>query len=67
MTDLFDAQGKQVRQERAPLADRMRPRALDEFVGQEHFIGEGKLLRRAIEADRVTSVLFYGPPVPGGP
>ena len=65
MTDLFDAQGKQVRQERAPLADRMRPRALDEFVGQEHFIGEGKLLRRAIEADRVTSVLFYGPPGTG--
>jgi replication-associated recombination protein RarA len=65
MPDLFDEQAEQAREERAPLADRMRPRTLDEFVGQEHFIGEGKLLRRAIEADRVTSVLFYGPPGTG--
>jgi len=65
MADLFDEHADQVREERAPLADRMRPRTLDEFVGQEHFLGEGKLLRRAIEADRVTSVLFYGPPGTG--
>jgi putative ATPase len=65
MPDLFDEQAEQARKESAPLADRMRPRTLDEFVGQEHFIGEGKLLRRAIEADRVTSVLFCGPPGTG--
>lgn len=44
------------------LADRMRPTNLDEFIGQEHIVGPGKLLRRAIEADRVTSILLYGPP-----
>ena len=46
----------------APLADRMRPRTLDEFFGQEHIVGPGRLLRRAIEADRLTSSIFYGPP-----
>ncbi len=45
-----------------PLAARMRPRTLDEYVGQTHILGEGKLLRRAIEADRFTSLIFYGPP-----
>ena len=45
-----------------PLAARMRPRTLEEFIGQPHILGEGKLLRRAIEADRVTSVIFWGPP-----
>lgn len=45
-----------------PLAARMRPRNLDEYVGQKHILGEGKLLRRAIEADRFTSLIFYGPP-----
>ncbi len=45
-----------------PLAARMRPRSLDEFVGQEHFLGQGKLLRRILEADRLSSVIFYGPP-----
>ncbi len=45
-----------------PLAARMRPRELGEFVGQGHFLGEGKLLRRMLEADRLTSVIFYGPP-----
>ena len=49
----------------APLAYRMRPRTLDEFIGQQHIIGQGKLLRRAIEADRLTSVVFYGPPGTG--
>lgn len=49
----------------APLAARMRPRTLDEYVGQEHLIGPGKLLRRAIEADRVGSVILYGPPGSG--
>lgn len=49
----------------APLAYRMAPRTLDEYVGQEHIIGEGKLLRRAIEADRISSIILYGPPGTG--
>jgi putative ATPase len=49
----------------APLATRMRPRSLDEFIGQEHILGSGKLLRRAIEADRLPSVIFSGPPGSG--
>ncbi|MFD0678755.1 MULTISPECIES: replication-associated recombination protein A [unclassified Paenibacillus] len=47
------------------LADRMRPVTLDEYIGQEHIVGRGKLLRRAIEADQVTSILLYGPPGTG--
>ncbi len=49
----------------APLAERMRPRALDEFFGQEHLLGSGKLLRRLIEEDRLTSLIFWGPPGAG--
>jgi len=49
----------------APLAVRMRPRTLDEFVGQSHFIAEGKLLRRMLDADRLMSLIFYGPPGSG--
>ena len=49
-------------QDDAPLADRMRPRTLEEFIGQEHLVGKGRLLRRAIEADRLTSSIFFGPP-----
>ncbi len=48
-----------------PLAARMRPRRLDDFVGQEHFLGPGKLLRRMLLADRLSSVIFYGPPGTG--
>src|SRR5215475_14349629 len=48
-----------------PLAARMRPRDLDEFVGQNHLLGPGQLLRRAIEADRIQSLIFYGPPGTG--
>ncbi len=51
--------------ENAPLAVKMRPKNLDEFVGQQHFIGKGKLLRRMLTADRLTSVIFYGPPGSG--
>jgi putative ATPase len=65
MPDLFDEAAADTKAEQAPLADRMRPRTLGEFAGQEHILGEGKLLRRAIEADRVQSVLFYGPPGTG--
>jgi len=49
----------------APLAWRMRPLDLDEFVGQEHILGPGRMLRRAIEADRVSSIILYGPPGSG--
>lgn len=49
----------------APLAARMRPRTIDEFVGQQHILGPGQLLRRAIEADRIQSLIFYGPPGTG--
>ena len=48
-----------------PLSARMRPRNLEEYVGQEHILGPGRLLRRAIEADRLSSVIFYGPPGTG--
>ena len=48
-----------------PLASRMRPRNLDEFIGQQHFLGQGKLLRQLVEADRLGSVIFYGPPGTG--
>lgn len=58
MDDLFTAAARS----RSPLADRMRPRTLDEFVGQEGIVGPGRLLRRAIEADRLTSCIFWGPP-----
>jgi putative ATPase len=59
---LFAAQEAENRRRAEPLASRMRPRSLDEFVGQQHFLGEGKLLRRLIKADRLTAVIFYGPP-----
>jgi putative ATPase len=66
MTDLFDQAMQQRMTNEAPLAARMRPRTLDEFVGQEHIIAPGKLLRRAIEADRLfSSILFFGPPGTG--
>ncbi|MFL6501150.1 MAG: replication-associated recombination protein A [Candidatus Udaeobacter sp.] len=66
MHDLFgEAQEIETINTAAPLATRMRPRSLEEFVGQEHILGPGKLLRRAIEADRLPSVIFYGPPGSG--
>ena len=65
MADLFDEQRQQNRDRVAPLAVRMRPRSLDEFVGQDHFIGPGKLLRRMLQSDRLSSAVFYGPPGSG--
>ncbi len=63
MDDLFaEAAGADPVQANAPLAARMRPKSLDEFVGQEHILGPGKLLRRAIESDRLSSIILYGPP-----
>ncbi|NBR49111.1 hypothetical protein EBU02_09760, partial [bacterium] len=49
----------------APLATRMRPLTLEEYCGQDHILGPGKILRRAIEADRISSLLLYGPPGTG--
>ena len=60
--DLFSHHGDQMRQRQAPLADRMRPRTLNEFVGQGAILAEGRLLRRAIAADRVGNLLLHGPP-----
>ncbi|HVD95799.1 MAG TPA: replication-associated recombination protein A, partial [Candidatus Limnocylindria bacterium] len=66
MQDLFEqAEDVEAADSAAPLATRMRPCSLEEFVGQEHILGPGKLLRRAIEADRLPSVIFSGPPGSG--
>src|SRR5512136_1934464 len=66
MPDLFDHAMQQRMTTEAPLAARMRPRTLDEFVGQEQIVGPGKLLRRAIEADRLfSSIILWGPPGTG--
>ncbi|MBQ2620104.1 MAG: replication-associated recombination protein A [Thermoguttaceae bacterium] len=65
MTSLFSESESENRAKALPLAARMRPRTLAEFVGQESFLGEGKLLRRLILADRVGSVIFFGPPGTG--
>jgi putative ATPase len=62
---LFSAAEEANRRRALPLAARMRPRTLDEFVGQEHFLGPGQLLRRLLQADRLSSVLFAGPPGSG--
>jgi len=63
--NLFEDAAQNRQFSEAPLAYRMRPIKLEEFIGQRHIIGEGKLLRRAIEADRLSSVVFYGPPGTG--
>jgi putative ATPase len=64
--DLFDAAQEERSQTEAPLAARMRPRTLDEFIGQEEIVGPGKLLRRAIESDRLfSSIILWGPPGTG--
>lgn len=65
MEELFAESESEAMQKQAPLAARMRPRRLDEYVGQDHILGPGKLLRRAIEADRLTSIILYGPPGTG--
>lgn len=63
--DLFEAHKAAQLNSRAPLATRMRPQSLDELVGQEHVIGQGTLLRKAIEADRLSSLILWGPPGAG--
>ena len=63
--DLFEQNQRRLIESEAPLAARMRPRSLQEFVGQDAIIGPGRLLRRAIEADQLSSLIFYGPPGTG--
>lgn len=65
MTDLWAEKSRLVHASVEPLAARMRPRTLDEFQGQRHILGPGKLLRRMLEADVITSILFHGPPGTG--
>ena len=65
MPDLWQEKRDAKVQRAQPLAARMRPRSLDQFAGQQHFLGPGKLLRRMLEADQLTSVIFYGPPGTG--
>ncbi len=63
--DLFDHAAEKDSAEREPLAERMRPRTLDEYVGQEHLTGEGRFLRKAIQSDKVPSLILWGPPGTG--
>jgi putative ATPase len=63
--DLFDTSSAAGQLREAPLAERMRPQILEEFMGQEHLLGEGKLLRRLIETDQLASLIFWGPPGSG--
>ena len=63
--DLFDYMREQSKEDESPLASRLRPRTLDEVVGQQHIVGKGKLLYRAIKADKLGSIIFYGPPGTG--
>ncbi|MEM9451739.1 MAG: AAA family ATPase [Cyanobacteria bacterium P01_E01_bin.6] len=63
--DLFDNHREQLEETSAPLAARMRPQTLDEFIGQRHIVGPGRLLRRAIQADQLSSLIFHGPPGTG--
>ena len=63
--DLFEYMKENVMETESPLASRMRPKTLEEVVGQEHIIGKGRLLYRAIKADKLSSIIFYGPPGTG--
>ena len=65
MNDLFSAAAEEQLRQQAPLAARLRPRNLDDVVGQEHLVGPGKALRRLVEQDRLTSAIFWGPPGTG--
>src|SRR5574339_278210 len=65
MADLWAPARDKARRRVEPLAVRMRPRNLEEFAGQRHILGPGKLLRRMLEADAITSLIFHGPPGTG--
>ena len=63
--DMFEQKFREQMKEEAPLAARMRPAAFDEFVGQEHLVGKERVLRKAIEADQLPSIILWGPPGSG--
>jgi putative ATPase len=63
--DLFEHKTQETIKKEAPLAARMRPRVLEEFVGQEHIIGHGRVLRKAIETNQLPSIILWGPPGSG--
>ncbi|HUL22705.1 MAG TPA: replication-associated recombination protein A [Thermodesulfobacteriota bacterium] len=63
--ELFEEKGRELSKREAPLADRSRPQTLDEFVGQDHLLGQGKVLRQAIESDHLPSMILWGPPGSG--
>ncbi len=63
--DLFSHSMKKKMETESPLAARMRPKNLDEYIGQAHIVGQGKLLRRAIAADKLSSLILWGPPGTG--
>jgi len=65
MDELFSGKKETGSLDCSPLADRMRPRTLEDIVGQDHIVGQGRLLRRAIQADRISSIILYGPPGTG--
>ncbi|SUU92473.1 Replication-associated recombination protein A [Anaerococcus octavius] len=60
--DLFELNKQRELEKSAPLADRLRPKSLETYIGQEHLVGEGKIINRMIKADRIYSMIFYGPP-----
>ena len=62
---LFDKEGRELLEREAPLADRMRPKTLNEIVGQDHLLGQGKILRQAIGTDHIPSMILWGPPGSG--
>jgi putative ATPase len=64
-SDLFDKKGRELLEREAPLADRIRPKTLEEFAGQEHLLGQGKILRQIIESDQLPSMILWGPPGSG--
>ncbi|OQY58372.1 MAG: AAA family ATPase, partial [Desulfobacteraceae bacterium 4572_88] len=60
--DIFEYQAQKTAEASSPLAERMRPKTLDAFVGQDHVVGEGTLIRHAIDTDQVFSMILWGPP-----
>ncbi|MSX78420.1 MAG: AAA family ATPase, partial [Actinobacteria bacterium] len=65
MSDLFSAAAEEQLRSQSPLAARLRPRTIDDVVGQEHLVGVGKPLRRLVEQDKLSSAIFWGPPGTG--
>lgn len=63
--DLFDIMTQDIKIKNAPLAERMKPETLETFIGQSAIMGEGKLLPKLIQSDRLTSIILYGPPGTG--